>query len=277
MNSKEYEEFVEKTLNCLNFFKNANIYRNLKYPGIRQPGEYEIDIACEMIIENMSRITIIIECKNHSRPITRPIVQNFHQTKEAINAHKAAIASPVGFTSEAIEVARDLGISLWVITKDKPFEMVLANDGMKVTFLSEEFNKLYIQYLNVIGIATKDNVSTEYKLVMYPSDNIVEDNKEKECFFSLRTRVGTAFFLSENHAIYYKSSAIREIIEFVLEGIKNSHEVENSPSFKSWVRMVDNSLIGWIPSSRKDRSDYILSKAQEALKRADWEEFYKLF
>jgi hypothetical protein len=60
-------------------------------------------------------LLIIIECKNWSRPIDREEIQKLIQTRDAISAHKAAFASPTGYTKEADEVAKANGVALWVI------------------------------------------------------------------------------------------------------------------------------------------------------------------
>jgi hypothetical protein len=58
-----------------------------------------------------------VECKRWSRPVDRPVIQKLAQTRDAIAAHKAAVASPVGFTGEAVDVAAVHGIALWVISE----------------------------------------------------------------------------------------------------------------------------------------------------------------
>lgn len=128
MNSDEYEELVADVVTGLSISKNSKIYRNRRFNGIRQPGKYEIDIACEMEIDEKLSFFIIVECKNWTRAIDRPQIQKLIQTRDAINAHKAAFASPVGFTKEAIEVAETHGIALWVVTKGV-FNMICAGGG----------------------------------------------------------------------------------------------------------------------------------------------------
>lgn len=60
---------------------------------------------------------VIIECKNLGRRVDRPVVQKLVQTRDAIAAHKAVIASPKGFSDEAIDVARANGVALWVLSE----------------------------------------------------------------------------------------------------------------------------------------------------------------
>jgi hypothetical protein len=47
------------------------------------------------------------------------------QTREAIAAHKAAAASPVGFSREAVDVAEANRVALWVIS-DAQWEIIIG-------------------------------------------------------------------------------------------------------------------------------------------------------
>lgn len=281
MNSMEYEDYVEKTLKCLDFFNNSTIYRNKKYQGVRQAGSYEIDIAVETEIHNMIKFTLIVECKNHGRPITRPIVQNLHQTKEAINAQKAALVSPIGFTKEAIEVAENLGISLWVISKDVPTEIIMAFEGMRIIMLSDCFFELFIEYVKLFGVELK-NMKSDHstKLMTYKKfdNSSIEqiNNHENEIkeFFN-NTRVGTAFFSYENHPIFDKSCAVREILAYLLES--NKKKGKNISNFNMWEIKVVDKLSNWIPDNKKDRADKILQNAKKHIITMNWGKFYKLF
>ncbi|MEC0234850.1 restriction endonuclease [Paenibacillus kribbensis] len=282
MNSREYEDFVEETLKCLDFFNNSSIYRNKKYQGVRQAGSYEIDIAFETEIHNMIKFTLIVECKYHGRPITRPIVQNLHQTKEAINAQKGALVSPIGFTKEAIEVADNLGISLWVISKDAPTEIVMAYEGMRIILLSDCFFELFIEYVKLFGIEPK-NMNSDYstKLMSYKKfDNssieYINNNHEYEVIeFFNNTREGSAFFSYENHPIFDKSCAIREIIEYLIES--NKPKEKYIPNLYIWENNVVDKLSNWIPEHKKDKTDKILQNAKKHIITMNWEKFYKLF
>jgi hypothetical protein len=117
MNAREFEDFVANVICELDFVKDGVIHRNHRFAGIRQHGSYEIDIAVRTQLSRTVDFLLIIECKNWNRKVDRPIVQKLAQTKDAIAAHKAAIVSPLGFTKEAVEVAKDLGIALWVLSK----------------------------------------------------------------------------------------------------------------------------------------------------------------
>lgn len=119
MTSEEYEAYVEEVIGNLSPFRRLHIRRNERIPGVRQPGQYEIDVAVEFFIGDKLRFLLIVECKNWKRPVGREVVQKLSQTRDAIAAHKAVICSPVGFTREATEVARAHGIALWVIADER--------------------------------------------------------------------------------------------------------------------------------------------------------------
>lgn len=116
MDAFEYERYVAELVSQLRFGRHVAISRNRRFEGVRQPGHYEVDIAVEFHVDKRLRFLLVVECKNWSRPVDRPVVQQLVQTRDAISAHKAAIASPLGFTSEAIEVATAHGVALWVIS-----------------------------------------------------------------------------------------------------------------------------------------------------------------
>jgi hypothetical protein len=117
VNPAEYEQYVEELVRQLDFGSEATIIRNAKLPGVRQPGEYEIDVAVRVQLGGRIDFLLIIECKNWSHRVDRPVVQKLVQTRDAVAAHKAAVVSPVGFSQEAIAVAEANGVALWVISE----------------------------------------------------------------------------------------------------------------------------------------------------------------
>jgi hypothetical protein len=154
MTAEEYEAYVAELVSQLEIFSSATIFRNKEFPGVRQPGKYEIDVAVEFVLAGIMRFLLIIECKNWSRPIDRPIVQKFIQTRDAVSAHKAALVSPVGFTKEAIEVAEAQGIALWVIA-EKVWHTVLYCKSMPLYKPRVTYRELRLSCLKTIGYATK--------------------------------------------------------------------------------------------------------------------------
>lgn len=149
LTSAQFEQFVEMTLQQLDFFQSSEINRNAKLAGVRQPGEYEIDIAVRAQLAGVVDFLMIIECKNWNRPVDRPLVQKLAQTRDAVSAHKAVMVSPVGFTKEAIAVADTLGIALWVLAEGSSrFGVVL---GYSANFSFDAIRMLRISVLNHIG------------------------------------------------------------------------------------------------------------------------------
>src|SRR5215475_4113656 len=113
MTSSEYEQYVTTIVRQFDFCKRAKISNNRKFKGKRQPGEYEIDIAVEVRFSKAIYFLMIIECKYWNRTVDRPVIQSLAQTRDAISANKAVIATVQGFSKEAISVAEAHGIALW--------------------------------------------------------------------------------------------------------------------------------------------------------------------
>lgn len=117
MSPKEYERYVEELLRHLEFGPAAVIRRDDSIPGVRQPGEYQIDISVRSKVAGKIDFLLIVECKNWIRPVDRPVVQKIVQTRDAVAAHKAAVVSPVGFTQGAVDTAAANGVALWVVSR----------------------------------------------------------------------------------------------------------------------------------------------------------------
>lgn len=116
MSPDDFEAYVSEIVAGLDFCREGKVTRNRRFEGKTQPGNYEVDIAIEISVGDLLYFFIMVECKNWRRPVDRPVVQKVVQTRTAIAAHKAAIVSPIGFTEEAIQVARSHGVALWVLT-----------------------------------------------------------------------------------------------------------------------------------------------------------------
>lgn len=116
LSATEFEQYVAELLRGLSFLKKGTVTTNRRFQGVRQPGNYEVDVAVEVQLAAALKFRFIVECKNWRRPVDRPVIQKVAQTRDAIGADKAAVASPVGFTAEAEAVARALSIALWIIT-----------------------------------------------------------------------------------------------------------------------------------------------------------------
>lgn len=124
LTAREYEGFVAEVLSQLEFSDRATIFQNRRFEGVRQSGRYEVDVAVEYDLGPLLFL-LIVECKKWKRPVDRAVVQKIAQTRDAIAAHKAAVVSPIGFSTEASDVAAELGVALWVISAVK-WDVVMA-------------------------------------------------------------------------------------------------------------------------------------------------------
>lgn len=116
MTPSRYEEVVANIVAAdFRGFPNAQIFRNERFKGVRQPGKYETDVAVKFDIEGNLKYFSIFECKFLNRKVDRPIIQKIIQTRDAISAHKCVVVTNIGFSDEAIEVARANGVGLWII------------------------------------------------------------------------------------------------------------------------------------------------------------------
>lgn len=154
MDFKEYEQFTATIIKDFKQFKNAAISTNCRVKGIRQPGEYEIDILVRIRLQELLDFTIIVECKQWNKKVDRPVVQKLIQTKDAISAQKAVIVSPIGFTQEAIEVAKANGVALWILTEENIVSSSFASGSSSDTAVIS-----YSQLVNEINDMFYDNLS----------------------------------------------------------------------------------------------------------------------
>jgi hypothetical protein len=111
----DYEQLVHEVVRSLALPSSASTARNRRYKGVKQPGMYEIDIAIELEFDGLLFMLIIVECKAWRRPVDRPQIQKLVQTRDAIGAHKAVMATLCGFSAEAFEVAKVNGVACWVV------------------------------------------------------------------------------------------------------------------------------------------------------------------
>lgn len=276
MSAKEYEDYVEKIVTELDFWKSAKVFRNKKYAGVRQTGNYEIDIALELFLTELVSFRLIVECKNHDRPVTRPIVQQLAQTRDAINAQKAAIASPVGFTKESVDVAKDLGIALWVIAKDIPMIVVMAYEGLKILSLSDLFYELRMSYLSIYGI-TKMIEKWDAKIINFSavseisqfSSNIREKDIPEYCNFYRVISSGSAYFTYANHPLFDKDCAIHQIMTWVFEHFFDYFSQDSI--FQEKVKRWEDDVINGF------KNQDIGEKAIMPIMNGEWLTFYNLF
>jgi len=74
-------------------------------------GEYAIDVTARFEFLGFEFI-VLVECKRHSQPIKREVVQVLRDKMESVGAHKGIIFSTAPFQQGAIEYAAAHGIGL---------------------------------------------------------------------------------------------------------------------------------------------------------------------
>ena len=276
---KEYEDFVERVLLEMDIWKSATVYRNKRFPGVRQAGCYEVDIALHLHLTELVSFLLIVECKNHARPVTRPIVQQLAQTRDAIAAQKGAIVSPVGFSAESVDVAKHLGIALWVMGQDVPTQVVMAYDGVKVEALSDLFLKLRVSYLGVFGLVPAQAPRDYLQLVEYVATTDLarlEPARHSDtglapgfCTFGRGVSTGSYFFTFQNDRLFDHECATNHIVRWVLETCSDEllRDVRLRQRLEDWRNAV----------GRFARDNNYDSGIIEHVEADDWPGFYSCF
>jgi hypothetical protein len=236
MNPFEFEEYVSELVNQLDCFKRAELFRNHRFQGVRQPGFYEIDIAFKVKLSRKINFFFIVECKNWKKPVDRPVIQKLIQTRDAISAHKAAVASAKGFTREAIEVAKIHGIALWVISKPD-WHCIMGFMGPPSLFFKQY--KRRRKYLRKIGFKLRNNDSKlEFNFVSIYS--VYLDRFSDKIEFSHVCEHGSAVPPGSNEPGIDPQLATTELAEicgdlmghetitceYFTKGIKHSHNIK---------------------------------------------------
>ena len=82
-------------------------------------GEYSIDGWVEFEIFDGAKMSVLVECKRHGRPVERDVVLGVHAKASAVGAQKSMIFSTSGFQSGAVEFASSVGMALVVFVSGK--------------------------------------------------------------------------------------------------------------------------------------------------------------
>lgn len=77
-----------------------------------QDSEYSFDVTGSFRTFGGALIKVVVECKKHSNPIKRELVQVLNDKKRSVGAHKAMLVATALFQSGAIEYAEKNGIAL---------------------------------------------------------------------------------------------------------------------------------------------------------------------
>lgn len=147
MDARQYEEYVADVVRRMQFVKGARVRQRVALPGILQPGNYEIDIVIEFEIADALSFLVIVECKNWSRPVDRPVIQKLIQTRDAVRAQKAIAVSPIGFTPEAIAVAKAHGVAVWVLAEKIYVPTMGIPNKARAQFIRDLFEELSASFV----------------------------------------------------------------------------------------------------------------------------------
>lgn len=110
IDGKELERFVASALQDLG--AGLNDFRlSEQEVVIAGDGRYRIDVTVRFRALD-AEFLVLVECKEHARPVEREDVQVLADKKRAAGAHKAMLFSTNGFQSGAIEYATNHGIAL---------------------------------------------------------------------------------------------------------------------------------------------------------------------
>ncbi len=75
-------------------------------------GDFEIDVSVRFTVFGGARFHVLAECKRHSHPIKRDVVQILNDRLRSTGAHKGFVFATAAFQSGAIEYAAKNGIAL---------------------------------------------------------------------------------------------------------------------------------------------------------------------
>src|SRR5262245_54517289 len=110
IDGREFERFVAQALRDLG--TGLTDFRLGEQEVVKTAdGSYRIDVTARFMALDAAFV-VLVECKDHSRPVEREDVQILADKKRAAGAHKAMLFSTNGFQSGAIEYATHHGIAL---------------------------------------------------------------------------------------------------------------------------------------------------------------------
>ena len=227
----EYEQHVAAIVREMRSFRKSRVYTNRQFEGIRQPGSYEIDIAVELRLCRLLKFLLIIECKNWKRPVDRPVIQKLVQTRDAIAAQKAAVVSPVGFTKEAVDVARSNGVALWVVAQ-KSKEAICIMGLMPPSWWKYKYARLRIELADLLRL--KD-VQNEWRVIRYWAI----DGPRMEPPYEYYDVYGSATTGYEDVSGVNRGRAVTEVMNSLLEYVHSVESLDTDTAItrkvRSWI------------------------------------------
>jgi hypothetical protein len=108
--SRELELLVQKIQQQL--APNAEVLHDVHLPGRFSKRTRQIDVLVRQKIGQYEML-IVLDCKDHARPIDVTGVEGFNELVGDVGAHKGALICPKGFTAAAKERAKGYGVDLY--------------------------------------------------------------------------------------------------------------------------------------------------------------------
>ena len=127
----------------------ALVIPNEKVLDIHTKTKRQIDISIRLS-DGPTHLFVMVEVRDHKRPIDVRYVEEVHSKKQSVNANAASIVSKSGFTKTAIEKAKYLGIQTLT------YKEALKSDWSG-WIKCEYFSVITKKYENVLIIMGKEN------------------------------------------------------------------------------------------------------------------------
>lgn len=108
--SRELELLVTKIQAGLS--PHAEVTHDARLMGRSSKRERQIDVLVRQRI-GQYEMTIVIDCKDHARPIDVKGIETFHGLVTDVGAHRGVLVCPSGFTKAAKERAAGLQIDIY--------------------------------------------------------------------------------------------------------------------------------------------------------------------
>jgi len=116
-------------------------------------GPRQIDVLVRSRVAGIDILTIV-ECRDHARPLDIGNVDALHSKMQDVNAQKAVLVSPQGYSAMAKKKAKRLGFSLATLARAEGEATQLAEVGLDVPVLVTEFTEINVRFQG--EVATSD-------------------------------------------------------------------------------------------------------------------------
>ncbi len=150
---EEYEKQVVSWLSSAGSgLPNFSITHLKRVQGVG--GEYSIDGWAEFEIFDGAKVSVLIECKRHRRPVERDVVLGVHAKAEAVGAQKSIIFSTSGFQGGAVKFASNVGIALVIFVSGKMTYFTRSTEPLSETSYPPDLPNFVGQIVRVSGNGT---------------------------------------------------------------------------------------------------------------------------